>query len=49
METDDGSESARVMRELLDTYDPERQAVLYNHDAAEGRASAEIVDIEMQH
>jgi hypothetical protein len=49
METDDGTENARVMRELLETYDPERQAVLYNLDARRGRASAEIVDIEMQH
>jgi hypothetical protein len=46
---DEATEAGRVLSELLDTYDPERQAVLCYHDAAGDRAEAKIVDIESRH
>jgi hypothetical protein len=49
MDTDEGTESAETVRELIERYDPNTQAVLYYHDAERTRAMAEIVDIKPVH
>lgn len=49
MTTDDGSAAAQMVRHLVTTYDPTRQAVLFFLDVAGHWQGVEIVDIETRH
>jgi len=49
METDDGSDAARQIRTLVESYDPARQVVIVYRDAARRKDLARVVDIEPRH
>lgn len=49
MATDDGSAAAAQVRHLVNTYDPEQQAVLNFLDVEGLWQGAEVIDIETRH
>jgi hypothetical protein len=49
METNDGSDNARGMRALVESYDPARQVVIGYRDPARGRDTSGVVDLNPEH
>jgi hypothetical protein len=49
MATDDGSATARQLRGLVESYDPQRQAVLLFRDPQRGIDVVSVIDIDVLH